>query len=115
MPVLRIDGRQAPQGFIERQQINLDLLASLFRIGERHLLLFAAALGRAALPQVINEQVVNQFRGEAEKLRAVFETELLFASQSQIGFVDERGGLKHYRVRLSAQVASGQLAKLLID
>ena len=75
----------------------------------------AAALERTLGARHIHEHAPHHLRGHREKVRPVLPPHLRRIHQSQIGLVNQRGGLQAVAGPLAAHIAVREAAQLRID
>ena len=95
--------------------IEVVAIRHLQRRVERHPLRVAAALLRARLAGLIDEEMPDDPRRHREEVGAAGPVAIAVGDQAQIRLVDERGRLQERAGRFAAHVVGGQPAQLVVD
>ncbi len=91
--LLRVDGRQAGEGVVERDQIH-DLLFKQTKVFVKRYLVPATSLGGMMSSRVINEDSPHQIGRDAEKMGPALPADVCLAHQPEVRLVNESRGLK---------------------
>ena len=92
--LLRVEGREPRQRFIEREQIDVRHVGHDERIIKRDRALAVAAFASGVRARVIDQNAPHRLRGDAEKVRAILPAHVALIDQLDERFVDERGRLQ---------------------
>src|SRR5262249_4261737 len=85
------------------------------RIVERSTFNVAAAFRGQVPPRVVHEHAAHQFRGNAEKLRAILPSAERVFRHAHYGLVYNGGGLERVMSLLFAHVTPRNAAKLIVN
>ena len=105
----------ASSAVVELHEIEIVAIRHLERRVERHPLRVAAALLRARLAGLIDEEMPDDPRRHREEVGAAGPVAVAVGDQAQIRLVDERGRLQERAGRFAAHVVRGQAAQLVVD
>src|SRR5258708_5664010 len=88
----RVELRQFIQRFVHRYQLTRALLGHRFGFCQRNPLDVPAMLNVMPSPRVIDQDVPHDLGGKREEVRPILPVNLLLSGQTQIRFVNQRGG-----------------------
>jgi hypothetical protein len=113
--MLRVEGRQPYQRIVERNQIQVRLAANAICCADGYPVRLGSALGRFALPRVVDKDVSHELRSDPKELRAAGEARGPLTHKPQIDFIDQRSGLKCVIGSFTLQVFLCQTAQFVLD
>src|ERR1043165_1738584 len=82
---------------------------------ERDLLRAAAALGVRVAPRVIDQDPPHDLRGDGEEVRTIGPLHVFLIDETNVSFVDERGGLERVAFSFPAHVAAREPVQFVVD
>ncbi len=82
---------------------------------QRDALPVPAALVRVTPPGMIDQHLAHRARGRAEEVGAAFPADAVGVDETNVGFVDQGGGLKRVAGALAAQLPLREAAQFIVD
>ena len=75
----------------------------------------AAALGVPVPPRVIDQNAPHNLRRDREEVRTIGPLHVLLIHETNVSFIDERGGLKGVALSFPAHVAARESVQFVVD
>src|SRR5688572_30690537 len=111
----RIQLFEPGQRLVDLNQIRGAIFGDNKSFIERSLVYAAAALFTAPRFGIVQQDAPHDLRGDSEKVSAILPADVPLIHQLEIGFVDERGGLKGMAGPLAAELAAGDALQLVVN
>jgi len=108
-----VESGEVGEGVIEGEEFEVLAVVEGEGVVEGHAKT-AVAFGSGAMAGVVDEDLAHDERSETEELFLIFEDEVLLMGKTKVSLVDEGGALHASRGTLSAEVAVGEVAKLIV-
>ena len=113
---LRSVGGQVAERLVQRQQLVVFVRLGDVQSVQSDALAIAAVLGPAFAAGVVDEDATHRLGGSGEEMAATVPVLVrIVADQTQIGFVDQSGGVERLSRLLVGEFLGGQKTQFVVD
>jgi hypothetical protein len=111
----RVELLEAGEGIFKKEDLGGSFLGDGEAFVEVDADLFASAHGGVALAGVVDEDAAHDVGGEADEVSVVLPLDIFLLGDTEVGLVDEGGGLESVVAALAAHIALGEAVELGVD